>query len=80
MTSLLVPSAVERHLADLLKQKAVAEIERRDDLPEVAKALGISAHGVEALLFKTEWTLGQAIRVAEGLGIIDEGVAERIAG
>jgi hypothetical protein len=80
MTSLFEPSTVERHLAGLLKEKAVSEIERRNDVAGVAQDLGIAPSGVQALLIKSEWTLEQAIRVAEGLKIIDDRMAERLAG
>ena len=81
MTSMLFePSALERKLTEILKVKVKAEIERRADPAGVARALGIAPQGVEALLGRSEWSLETAIRVAEALHIIDQGMAERLAG
>ena len=72
------PGRLERRLADGLRNKAVAEIRRRDDLDGVAAELELARPGLEALLWRTEWPLEQAVRVAAALKVIDEAGVERL--
>lgn len=76
--SLLHPTPSEQRLAALLRERAVAEIERRGNLAAVAEALRLAPSGVEALLWVSDWTLQQAFRVADALGLIDAGAPDRL--
>lgn len=70
--------AAERHLADILRKQVLAEIERIGDTDTVAERLHMGRAGVEALMWKREWPVDKALRVAEALGLIDQIAIEAI--
>ncbi len=70
--TLLAPNEVERKLARLLKEKSESEIESRNDLDGVAGQLHVARSGLDALLWQKEWPIEQALRIAVGLGVVDE--------
>jgi hypothetical protein len=59
----------ERRIAAALRERAIAEIERRSDLEEVARLLNVMPVWVKALLATSEWDLELAFRVADTLEI-----------
>ena len=75
---LFVPSNFEQKLAEILREQSIKEIKRRADPSAVAVDLGLTTQGVEALLWRCKWKLDTSIRVANALGIIDDGIIERL--
>ena len=75
---LFEPSDFELRLAKILRKQSIREIERRADLSGMAVDLGLPTQGVEALLWRCKWKLDTSIRVANALGIIDDGIIERL--
>ena len=67
-----------RKLAEGLRDKSVEEIRRRGDDNAVAEELGLALPGLEALLWRTEWPLDQAVKIAGALGIIDDTSLDRL--
>lgn len=66
MTVLSVESDRERAVARQMREIALSEFDVRGD-EEVAKILGISPSGVEALRWRGEWPLTLAFRVIDAL-------------
>ena len=62
------PTPLEERISALLRERAVQEIEGRNDLNAVAQALDLMPTGVEALLRRSRWTLETAFRVLDVLG------------
>lgn len=67
---------VERHLSELLRDRVLAEIEHIGDYDIVAERLNVGRAGVEALIWKREWSVEKALRVAEALGLIEKAAVE----
>lgn len=76
--TLLEPSPAELRLSALIRERVVREIERRDDPATVAEELDLAEVGLQTLLWRSEWPLDQAIRVAEALRLIDERMVEAL--
>jgi hypothetical protein len=67
-----------RKLAEGLRERSVDEIRRRGDDGAVAEQIGLALPGLEALLWRTEWPLEQAVKVAGALGLIDDTSLDRL--
>lgn len=62
------PTPLEERISAALRQRAVREIEARNDLDAVAAVLDLMPTGVEALLRRSSWPLETAFRVLDVLG------------
>lgn len=67
---LLEPTDAERRLADVLRRKCVEVIQSSMDLDAIADKLSLGRPGLQSLLWRSEWPLERAMRVAEALGIV----------
>ena len=72
------PTERERRVAEALRQRAVQEIDRRRDLNQVGRLLGLRLQAVEALLRAPSWDLATAFRVAEALSVTAVDDLERV--
>lgn len=68
-----------RRLAEALRSRSVDEIRRRGAGSAVADTLGLALPGLEALLWRSEWPLDQAVQIASALDVIDETILDRLA-
>ena len=83
------PSEREQRIAAMIRDRAIAEINRINDSAAVAKVLNVAPTGVDSLVASQDWSLELAFRVAEALGldalvqvyqsILDERVATAMA-
>lgn len=67
-TALQGPTERELRIAMALRAKAAEKI-NRVGAQEASTRLGLSPSGVRSLLWKREWSLETAFRVADALGI-----------
>lgn len=68
MTALIATTDRERKVADALRTAVVREIERRG-VEATAQALDVGTAGVEALLWRKQWPLTTAFRLADALDL-----------
>lgn len=76
--TLLIQSDVERDIARVLRERAIAEM-NKSDLNSIAQRLGVSEFAVDSLRARSEWSMEEAMRVAVALGLVPSDMPEMVA-
>jgi hypothetical protein len=59
----------EERIASYLREDALSEIQRIDDLEEIGRKLDAPRVGVERLISRDPWDIQTALRIVEALGL-----------
>lgn len=77
MVSTIAPTPVETRLSAMLRARVEGAVAIRGK-DWAAERLGISARGVDAILWRTEWPADVTVHVASVLGVLTDDDLDRL--